>query len=61
MNNYEKIKAMSAEEMALMLMAVYTHKLNIIDNGELCIFCNKRACNECVQQWLESERLLLSG
>ena len=55
MTNYEKIKAMSAEEMALMLMAVYTHKLNIIDNGELCMFCNKRACNECVQQWLESE------
>ena len=55
MNNYEKIKAMSAEEMALMLMAVYTHKLNIIDNGELCIFCSKRDCNECVKLWLEGE------
>ena len=55
MTNYEKIKAMSAEEMALMLMAVYTHKLNIIDKDKLCIFCDKQVCNECVQQWLESE------
>ena len=55
MTNYEKIKNMSVEEMALMLMAVYTHKLNIIDKDKLCIICDKQDCDECVQQWLESK------
>ena len=50
MTNYEKIKAMSIDEMTEWLA-----------NFDSCVFCstncpdNVQGCNECFQQWLESE------
>lgn len=46
MTNYEKIKQMSVEEMAFMLMCPYD-----ADPDK----CNKINCIKCTKQWLESE------
>lgn len=50
MNNFEKIKAMSIDEMAEWLA-----------NFDSCVFCgiscpdNVQGCDECFQLWLEQE------
>lgn len=51
MTNYEKIKQMSVEEMALLLMCPAEYDLSFKDcEGEY----NKN-CNGCVKEWLEQE------
>ena len=52
--NFDRIKAMSVEEMALMLMCPAEYDLSFNKkcgcNGEF-----NRDCNECCKNWLESE------
>ena len=51
MTNYEKIKQMSVEEMAFMLMCPAEYDLSFKD----CEGKYNRNCNECVKEWLEQE------
>lgn len=60
MTNYEKIKSMSAEEMAAV---IYEYGYPYICALILCKYCNRKECNDktkdtCkyyVKKWLESE------
>ena len=54
MTNYERIKAMSVEEMALAIMCPAEYDLNFNRksdcNGEM-----NRNCLKCTTEWLQSE------
>ena len=56
MTNYEKIKAMSVEDMAKFLNLVIDREIEIwVGFGDICHGHNGNRCWKCVQQWLESE------
>lgn len=52
MTNFDRIKAMSVEEMAVALMCPAEFDKTFNKYKE-CI--PKRCCNKCVKEWLESE------
>ena len=54
MTNYERIKAMSVEEMARMLMCPAEYDLNFNRTAD-CHADMSRNCNECTRNWLNSE------
>lgn len=47
--NFEKIKAMDIDEMAVTLMCPYNKDCDTDD------FCSGRNCIDCTREWLESE------
>lgn len=54
MTNYEKIRAMSVEEMARLLMCPAEYDLNFNRTAD-CHADMSRDCNECTRNWLNSE------
>lgn len=58
MTNYEKIKAMSIEEMAKDIEKTISYNLccYCVQSGSLCNSeCSKRTDYEVIMEWLESE------
>lgn len=56
MTNYEKIKAMSLEDMADFFNIAITPQSDLWD--EFCTehwTCDGKSCLKCVKEWLESE------
>lgn len=51
MTNFERIKAMTVEEMAEFLPA--TVSMGIV--SAYCFVCKEANCSKCKKQWLESE------
>lgn len=57
MNNYEKIKNMTIEEMARFFKHIknYICKLCIYNNNEYNCYSDNLSCFDGIKQWLESE------
>lgn len=58
MTNYERIRSMSIEDMALFLQKVFRNDISIaldMKNTEKCIGCKEKYCNKLTQEWLETE------
>lgn len=55
MTNFEKIKAMSVEEMAWRIARDIGGECYSCPAGDICIMANNKGCRGVIRDWLESE------